>query len=94
MILQITAAEAISAAFFMSQSINRFKAVQKNVMVFTNSSVKNNYFSAISTKNIVQSAYSIIRRVCDKIIIENIATTSDKFEKDGFLCYRTAVNSI
>ena len=53
-------------------------------MVFTNSSVKNNYFSAISTKNIVQSAYSIIRRVCDKIIIENIATMSDKFEKDGF----------
>jgi len=53
LILQITAAEAISAAFFMSQSTNRFKAAQKNVMVFTNSSVKNNHFSAISTKNIV-----------------------------------------
>ena len=53
-------------------------------MVFTNFSVKNNHFSAISTKNIVQSAYSIISQVCDKIIIANIATTADKFEKDGF----------
>ena len=45
-------------------------------MVFTKISVKNNHFSAMSTKNIVKSAYSIISQVCDTISIRNISRVS------------------